>query len=206
MSGRYGLFRWPQALAGLSGFPPELVPRWNLAPGMPVLMVREHEGELCADMARWGLTPPWLSDFSKAPAHARAEGLAEQPMFSEALQGQRCLIPANGFYEWRGSSGRKKPYWLSAPEGLLYFAGLWACYPLGEQRYLSLAMVTRAAAYLRRPVLLDAAGSRLWLSSQTAPEQLQTLLGGPQPQLHERGLDRRVNDPLLDGPQCLTPA
>ncbi|MEO4047549.1 SOS response-associated peptidase [Pseudomonas sp. CAU 1711] len=206
MSGRYALFRWPQALSGLPGFPADLAQRWNLSPGAQVPFLFEHEGELRVASGRWGLTPAWLSDFTKAPAHARAETLAEQPMFREAFAARRCLLPANGFYEWRGQAARKRPYWLSAGEGLLYFAGLWEIYPAAGQDYLSVAMVTREAAYLRRPLLLDQASSRLWLAAGTAPEQLQTLLAGPQPVLRERALATLINDPASEGPECLTPA
>lgn len=206
MSGRYALFRWPQALSLMPGFPAEHPPRWNLAPGASVLMLREEDGELRIDAARWGLTPSWLNDLSKAPSHARAETVAEQPMFREAFRTRRCLLPANGFYEWRGTAQRKRPYWLSASEGLLYFAGVWEPYPTPGQTYLSLAMVTREASYLRRPLLLDQVTSKIWLSAQSSPESLQALLLGEQPVLRERALSTLVNDPAFDGPECLTPA
>src|SRR5690606_37538123 len=111
MCGRYALFRWSPALATLPGFPSDQQPHWNLAPGSRVLMLREAAGERQAALARWGLTPAWLTDLSKTPAQARAETLAEQPMFREAFRQRRCLLPANGFYEWRGA--RKRPYWIS---------------------------------------------------------------------------------------------
>jgi len=205
MSGRYALFRWPQALSTLPGFPLEFAPRWNLAPGATVLFVRQIEGELQVASGRWGLTPAWLEDFSRAPAHARAETIAEQPMFREALQQRRCLLPANGFYEWRGQASRKRPYWMSS-EGLLYFAGLWEAYPTAGQTYLSVAMITAPASYLRRPVLLDQAATRVWLDPQATVEQLQALLAAPQPPLRERALSTLINDPAFEGPECLTPA
>ena len=205
MSGRYALFRWPQAIANLPGFPAEHPQRWNLSPGAQVLFVHQQGDELRAASGRWGLTPAWLTDFAKAPAHARAETLAEQPMFREAFRQRRCLLPANGFYEWRGQANRKRPYWLSG-EGLLYFAGLWEIYPAGGANYLSVAMVTREAAYLRRPLLLDQAASRVWLDAQASAEQLQALLAAAQPSLRERALATLINDPAFEGPECLTPA
>lgn len=205
MSGRYALFRWPQAVSGLPGFPADFPQRWNLAPGAQVLFLHQPGGELQAASGRWGLTPAWLDDLSKAPAHARAETLAEQPMFREAFRLRRCLLPANGFYEWRGSA-RKRPYWLNAGEGLLYFAGLWEAYPTAGQTYLSVAMVTGPANYLRRPIVLDQAATRAWLDPQTPLEALQALLAAPQPPLRERPLSTLVNDPACEGPGCLTPA
>ena len=204
MSGRFALFRWSPTLAALPGFPADLQPHWNLAPGGRVLMLRELDGQRRADMARWGLTPAWLTDLSKTPAHARVETLADQPMFREAFRARRCLMLANGFYEWRGV--RKRPYWISAEGGIMYFAALWESYPAGDVEYLSLAMITQAAADMRRPLVLDEEGQRIWLDAESTPLQLLELLAGPSPQLRERALATLVNDPKLDGPECLTPA
>ncbi|MDE3735655.1 MULTISPECIES: SOS response-associated peptidase [Pseudomonas] len=204
MSGRFALFRWTPALAALPGFPADHQPHWNLAPGGRVLMLRELGDQRRADMARWGLTPAWLTDLSKTPAHARVETLADQPMFREAFRSRRCLILANGFYEWRGV--RKRPYWVSAEGGIMYFAALWEAYPVGGMEYLSLAMVTQPVADLRRPLVLDEEGQRLWLAADSTPMQLLELLARPGPQLRERPLANLVNDPKLDGPECLTPA
>ncbi|MDH4869361.1 SOS response-associated peptidase [Pseudomonas sp. BN515] len=204
MSGRFALFRWTPTLAALPGFPADHQPHWNLAPGGRVLMLRELDGQRRADLARWGLTPAWLTDLSKTPAHARAETLADQPMFREAFRSRRCLILANGFYEWRGV--RKRPYWISAEGGTLYMAGLWEAYPVGDVEYLSLAMVTRPVADMRRPLVLDEEAQRLWLAADSTPMQLLELLTHPGPQLRERALATLVNDPKLDGPECLTPA
>lgn len=203
MSGRFALFRWTPAVAALPGFP-ALQPHWNLSPGAQVLLLRDVQGERQAALARWGLTPPWLTDLSRTPSHARSETLAEQPMFREAFRLRRGLLPVNGFYEWRGV--RKRPYWVSAEQGLLYCAALWEAYPAGEQVYLSLAMVTQAAANLRRPLLLDAAEQAAWLDATTPVATLQALLLKPQMALRERALASFVNDPHLDDPQCLTPA
>ncbi|AOE87354.1 SOS response-associated peptidase [Pseudomonas sp. TCU-HL1] len=204
MSGRFALFRWSPALAALPGFPADHQPHWNLAPGGRVLMLRELDGERRADLARWGLTPAWLTDLSKTPAHARVETLADQPMFREPFRSRRCLILANGFYEWRGV--RKRPYWVSAEGGITYLAALWEAYPAGDMEYLSLAMVTQPVADLRRPLVLDEEAQRVWLAAESTPMQLLELLARPGPQLRERALATLVNDPKLDGPECLTPA
>ena len=203
MSGRLALFRWPAALAALPGFP-ALQPHWNLSPGASLLLLRADGETQRADLARWGLTPAWLTDLSRTPAHARAETLAEQPMFREAFRLRRGLVPVNGFYEWRGV--RKRPYWVGAEGGLLYCAALWEVYPAGDREYLSLALVTRPAADLRRPLLLDAEGQLDWLAAETPAARLTALLQAPVPPLRERALAGLVNDPNLDGPECLTPA
>ena len=205
MCGRYALFRWPQALTALPGFPAEQQPHWNIAPGANVLMVRHESGARHAALARWGLTPPWLTDLSRTPAQARAETLAEQPMFREAFRQRRCLLPANGFYEWRGAV-RKRPYWLTHETSPLYFAAVWEAYPVEGHTYLSVAVITQAAADQRRPLLLDEAAQEAWLTADTPLSDLQALLVKPAPAMRERVLANLVNDPKLDAPECLTPA
>lgn len=206
MSGRIALFRWTPALAALPGFPADHLPHWNLAPGANLLMLRQGEsaGSHQVARARWGLTPAWLTDLSRTPAHARSETLADQPMFREAFRERRCLVPANGFYEWRGA--RKRPYWITGEASILQLAAIWEAYPVGEILYLSLALVTQAAADLRRPLLLDDAEQQQWLDPQSGDAALRGLLIKPPTALRERALAGIVNDPKVDAPECLTPA
>jgi putative SOS response-associated peptidase YedK len=205
MCGRYALFRWTPAFAALPGFPADQKAQWNISPADSVLMLRHGEASRELSRARWGLTPPWLTDLSRTPAHARAETLAEQPMFREAFRQRRCLLPANGFYEWRGTT-RKRPFWLTPGEGsALFFAAIWEAYPVQEHTYLSVAVVTQAAASQRRPLILDAEGQEAWLNPETPMQTLQALLASPQAALRERPLANLVNDPKLNAPECLTP-
>lgn len=203
MTSRYALFRWNRELADSAGFPAELQPQWSVAPGARVLMLREENGVRHADLARWGLTPAWLKDLSRTPAHARTETIADQPMFRDAFAQRRCLLPANGFYEWRGV--RKRPHWISGG-GLICFAGVWEAYPVAGHTYYSVAMLTQAAGDLRRPLILDAAEQAQWLSNDTPPARLLELLQLPQARLREQPLANFINDPTCNGPECLTPA
>ncbi len=203
MTSRYALFRWNRELADSAGFPADLQPQWSVAPGARVLMLREEEGRRQADLARWGLTPAWLKDLSRTPAHARAETIAEQPMFRDAFAQRRCLLPANGFYEWRGV--RKRPHWISGG-GLICFAGVWEAYPVEDHIYYSVAMLTQAAGEMRRPLILDVQEQAQWLSNQTPMARLLELLQLPQARLREQALANFVNDPACNGPECLTPA
>jgi putative SOS response-associated peptidase YedK len=212
MCGRYALFRWTPAFAALPGFPADQKAQWNISPADSVLMLRAGpvsvEGEPSRELARarWGLTPPWLTDMSRTPAHARAETVAEQPMFRQAFRERRCLLPANGFYEWRGDV-RKRPFWLTPGEGsALFFAAIWEAYPVEGHTYLSVAVVTQAAANQRRPLILDAQGQADWLAVDTELPVLQALLAAPQTALRERPLANLINDPKLNAPECLTPA
>jgi len=205
MCGRYALFRWSQDFAALPGFPSDQQPHWSLAPGASVLLLRKVDAQLQLSRVRWGLTPAWLTDLTRTPAQARAETISEQPMFREAFRQRRGLLPANGFYEWRGSA-RKRPYWMTSEGSLGYFAALWEAYPVQGHTYLSAAVVTLPAATLRRPLMLDEAGQAAWLDPETPLETWQALLAQPQPALRERPLATVVNDPRIDGPECLTPA
>lgn len=202
MSGRYALFNWPEAMAQLPGFPQHMRAHWNLAPKSQVLMIYQQEQERHATLALWGFTSAWMTDLTRAVAHARAETVHTQPMFKKAWHGQRCLLPANGFFEWRGQH-RKQPFWLSAAEPVSYFAGLWDVYSVPGRDYYSVAMLTQQAANLRRPVLLNTEQQALWLNPESSTEQLLELLAGTQPQLHERRVSTLINDPLVDGPHCL---
>jgi len=205
MCGRYALFRWTAELAALPGFPLSQQPSWNLAPKSQVLLLRSQAGQLEAASALWGLTPPWLTDLSKAAPHARVETLASTPMFREAFARRRGLLPANGFYEWRGLA-RKRSYWLRADEPLLYFAAIWENWPVGEQNYLSVALITEAAGNKRRPILLNEVAQSIWLKQSSSRAELAEALQSPPPVLRERALSTLVNDPALNGPECLTPA
>lgn len=206
MCGRFALFRWSPSFAALPGFPADQQAQWNISPGDHVLIQRHGEAGRELARARWGLTPAWLTDLSRTPAHARAETLAEQPMFRDALRLRRCLIPANGFYEWRGNL-RKRPFWLTPGEGSsLFFAAVWEAYPVQGHTWLSTAVVTQAAASQRRPLILDAAGQAAWLDPDTPMAALHSLLASPQQGLRERPLANLINDPKLNAPECLTPA
>lgn len=210
MCGRYALFRWSPAFAALPGFPGDQRAQWNISPADSVLMMRLRDGSADAGevelaRARWGLTPAWMTDLSRTPAHARAETVAEQPMFREAFRLRRCLLPANGFYEWRGTQ-RKRPFWLTPGEGsALFFAAIWEAYPVQGHTWLSVAVVTQAAASQRRPLILDEQGQKDWLAADTPLSTLQALLAAPQVALRERPLANLVNDPKLNAPECLTP-
>ena len=203
MSGRYALFSWPDTLAQLPGFPPHMRAHWNLAPKSQVLMLYQKHQQRHAALALWGFTSAWMTDLTRAVGHARVETVSSQPMFKQAWQRQRCLLPANGFFEWRGGQ-RKQPFWLSAPEPLVYFAALWDVYAVPGRDYYSVAMLTQQAAHLRRPIILNAQQQQVWLNPESNAEQLQEILSCSQaPQLHERRVSLLVNDPLVDGPCCL---
>ena len=202
MSGRYGLFKWPEAWLELPGFPQQMRAHWNLAPKSQVLMLFQKQQKQQAALALWGFTSEWMTDLTRAVAHARVETVSTQPMIKKAWRSQRCVLPANGFFEWRGQQ-RKQPFWLSATEPLLYFAAIWDVYAVPGRDYYSVAMLTQQASSLRRPVILSDQHLAVWLSPESSDEELRAVLAEPQLQLRERRVSILVNDPLVDGPHCL---
>lgn len=130
MCGRYTLTDPGEQLIRhfqLTGLPAEYRPRYNIAPTQPVLAVIGN-GQRRAGLLRWGLVPGWAKDPSIGSRliNARAETVAEKPAFRHALRRRRCLIPADGFYEWRQQGGRKQPMRIVRRDGGLFaFAGLW---------------------------------------------------------------------------------
>jgi putative SOS response-associated peptidase YedK len=195
--------------------------RWNVAPGDDVLAVLQRgEGSPAAEGAllRWGLVPFWASDPAQVGVktiNARAETVAERPAFRDAFESRRCLILADGFYEWSGGA----PHWITREDGAPFaFAGLWASWrPRGAPRDLeplrSCAIVTTAAAgpvrrlHDRMPVIL-AGGEQesLWIDRATPADALHALCR-PQsgPELEFREVSRAVNDARHDEPDCLDP-
>ena len=205
MCGRYGLFQWDESLSGVAGFPAGQEPAWSWAPGAMVLLLHHDKyNQPQITQARWGLTPSSATDFSRTPAQARAETIATQPMFRQAFQKRRGVMPANGFYEWRGGM-RKQPFWMTVPERIVYFAAIWEPYPVMGKTWYSCAVVTTAAADQRRPVILSGDALEQWLDPNTPESELLALLSSSTPELRERPLATWVNDPLLNTPQCLTP-
>lgn len=202
MSGRYALFNWPESLAQLPGFPQQMRAHWNLAPKSQVLMLYQKQQERHATLALWGFTSEWMTDLTRAVAHARVETLSTQPMFRKAWRGQRCVLPANGFFEWRGQH-RKQPFWLATAEPVLYLAAIWDVYSVPGRDYYSVAMLTQQAANLRRPIVLNEQQQAVWLDSESSEEDLLEILAAAQPQLLERRVSTVINDPLVDGPHCL---
>jgi putative SOS response-associated peptidase YedK len=173
---------------------PLFEPRYNIAPTQDVVVVRADatNGLRTASMMRWGLLPAWSKGVASGPPmiNARSETLAEKPAFRSAFRSRRCLIPADGFYEWQqsisGAKGKKQPFWIHRPDGEPFaFAGLWEKWrdPSAELAIESCTIVTTAAnsslSYLhdRMPVILAPGDYSLWLDSKVdEPGKLQHLL------------------------------
>jgi len=192
---------------------PEFTSRFNIAPGQTIHVLRDMEGSRIFSTMRWGFIPSWADDAGNAPMlhNARAESVAEKPMFRHAFKSRRCLIPASGYYEWRTDPGRKtrRPYYLSLPDGApMSFAGLWELTTTasGEQVETCAVVTTKANALIepihhRMPVVLDRESWPLWLSRDAQTAALLVLLRAyPAERMQMWEVDSAVN--LTDNDHC----
>jgi putative SOS response-associated peptidase YedK len=192
-------------------------PRFNIAPTDPVIAVRRSEAARNeAGRLRWGLLPgQWATKAGQRPLiNARVETVAEQPAFRESFQRRRCLIPADGFYEWRRDPEGKRPIWFSPPRHDLFaFAGIWASLRRGEDEVVtSCALITCPPnetvrpVHDRMPVVLDPTAEAAWLDPDAGVDDLLDLLRpAPEDRLEPREVGDFVNDVREDGPHLLEP-
>lgn len=201
---------------GLADAPP-LEPRFNIAPTQDVAAVRAKAGdgrELA--MLHWGLVPSWAKDLKigNRLVNARAETIAEKPAFRSAFRRRRCLIPADGFYEWQVQGRAKQPYLIRFRDRRLFcFAGLWEHWPKGEPQVESCTIITTDANPLmstlhdRMPVIVSPSDYALWLDPAIEePERLSPLLrpwAGDD--LETLAVSTLVNNPRHESPQCIEP-
>jgi len=220
MCGRYALTDLKALLKEdrfhLEMFPPNLSPRYNIAPSQPVpVILNQAPREL--QLVRWGLIPSWAKDpmIGYRMINARAETLAEKPAFRQPLQRQRCLIPADGFYEWQRLGTRKVPHWIRLTSGEVFaFAGLWDSWtdPTTNTAVASCTIITTtpnerlASIHNRMPVILPREREATWLSETLTPEQARALLKPYQAaEMKASPISTLVNSPSNDTPQVLEP-
>ena len=191
-------------------------PRYNIAPTDPVLAVRRGEEGNELGRLRWGLVPGrWAQKGGRPLINARAETLESQPAFQESFRERRCLIPADGFYEWLTDERGKRPLWFSLAEGGLFaVAGIWAELPerSGDGALHSCAIVTTEPNDLvrpihdRMPVVLEREAEEAWLDPAAEAERLSGLLApAPEGMLVAREVGDFVNDVRGDGPHLIEP-
>jgi len=224
MCGRYLLRTALEELARLFGFieRPNLAPHYNIAPTHQVPVIRQRRepaGQRSIAALRWGLVLPWAEN-PKAGApliNARAETLVEKPAFSGALQKRRCLVPADGYYQWRDGDASKQPHLIARRDHAPFaFAGLWERW--GPRRDPAAALdsftiiTTQANDFLtpfhhRMPVVLTPECYASWLNPDADLSTAQALLAPARNYLLEAvPLARAVNSVRADGPEVLQPA
>jgi len=225
MCGRYLLKAPADALRRAFGFveQPNLMPRYNIAPTQDVAVIRERrepKGERTLQLLRWGLIPSWAEDMKGGAKliNARAEGISERPSFREAFQNRRCLVPADGFYEWRTEGKLKQPYLIQRRDRAPFaFAGLWERWipktQPPEPAYIdSFTIVTTEAnallrlLHVRMPVILAPEDYARWFDRGTSEAELKALLKpAPEDLLAYVPVSPRVNAAAPDDAGLIEP-
>lgn len=219
MCGRYTLSTPGEAVAELLELEtaPELVPRYNIAPTQESVVVRQAGERRALDRLRWGLVPYWAETpgTGSRMINARSESAAEKPAFRASLRRRRCLIPADGFFEWRRLPGGRQPYLFRLLSGGPFaFAGLWDRWvPHSGEPIESFTILTTrpneltAAVHDRMPVILSPRDHRLWLDPRMqSPHRLEPLLRPyPADEMTVYPVSPVVNRPANDLPECVAP-
>jgi putative SOS response-associated peptidase YedK len=219
MCGRYTIIASPEALRALFGYEeqPNFPPRYNVAPTQPIAIVRLVDGKRHFALVRWGLLPSWVKDPKTFTLliNARGESAAEKPAFRAAMKRRRCLIPADGFYEWQAAGERKRPFYVHAKSGApLAFAGLWETWtgPNGEELETAAIVTTTANRTLkpihdRMPVIVPPEAFDLWLDGAAvdATTAAALIASAPDNLLEAYEISTAVNRTANDDPKLLEP-
>ena len=217
MCGRFTLSQPTDAIASafnIAQIPP-LEPRYNIAPTQLIPSILSASGgEKQLQMLRWGLIPSWAKDdkISAKLINARAETVSEKPSFKAAFKRRRCLIVADGFYEWQRQEKQKQPYYFRLQNAQLFaFAGLWEQWKSPDEDIInSCTILTTEANDLlrpihdRMPVILESKDYGLWLDSEAQQPQLQQLLRPYQADLMTSyTVSTKVNNSKNNTPECI---
>lgn len=213
MCSRFSQTLPPDGVRSLFGYRnrPDFPPRHNISPSEPIPVVRQtRERGREFVLMRWGLIPSWVKDpdeFSML-INARSETVLEKPSFRAAMRHRRCLIPADGFYEWTGPKGRKRPFHICrADGGPIAFAGLWEHWQgaEGEEIESVTILTTEANADLaplhhRMPVILDPDDFDAWLDCDRIPveEVMELLCSAPDGLLEAAEVRRQADNRRVD--------
>lgn len=195
---------------------PEMQPDYNIPPGVDIWAVRSHSGSQTAKVARlrWGLIPHWAKDskIGNSLINARAETAAEKPAFRDSLSSRRCLIPADGFFEWKRDGKRRTPYYIHQKDHQPFaFAGLWDRWIAPNGRPLETCTILTTEPnnlmrplHNRMPVILDETKMAGWLQDPYPISEIRELfLPYPSDQLEAYPVSVLVNHPENNDPSCL---
>jgi putative SOS response-associated peptidase YedK len=214
----------PEAMRRLFGYPeqPNFPARYNVAPTQPIPIVRVVEGKRQFALVRWGLIPSWVKDpkgFSLL-INARGESVNDKPAFRNAMKRRRCLIPADGFYEWQEAGGKKRPFVVRPKSGEgksggpIAFAGLWECWmgPNGEELETAAIITTAAnrtlgAIHERMPIVVPPDAFDFWLDCANVDAvTAAALFTAPREDFFEaHEISTAVNRVANDGPKLVEP-
>lgn len=210
MCGRYSIAAPADELVEVFDVPPlafDYVPRYNVAPGQEAPVVAEDRHGRRMGLLHWGLVPSWAENTNRPFINARGESVGRTPSFREAFAHRRCLVPADGFYEWRREEGGKHPYWFHpAQGGVLSLAAIWERWdrPGREARH-GFAILTVEAnedvrpVHDRMPVVVAAEDRDAWLRGGPSSRDLARIIRpAPSGALMARKVSTRVNSPSED--------
>ncbi len=219
MCGRYTLKTPIDVLAEyfeVEEYPSSLAPSYNVAPTQEVAAIVEEDEKRKLEVFRWGLIPSWAKDpaIGNKMINARAETVSEKPSFRSAFKRRRCLIVADGFYEWQKTDNGKQPFYIRLKDSSPFaFAGLWETWDKGEE-IRSCSIITTEANDLmneihhRMPVILHPESYGVWLDPGFEEKEALTDLLRPYPTdgMEAYPVSRRVNKPSNNEPSVLEPA
>jgi putative SOS response-associated peptidase YedK len=219
MCGRYSITSAPEAIRALFRYQeqPNFPPRYNVAPTQPIPIVRLTDGHRHFALVRWGLLPSWVKDPRTFTLliNARGESVIDKPAFRAAMKRRRCLIPADGFYEWKAVGGRKQPYFVRLKAGgPMALAGLWETWtgPNGEEMETAAIVTTNANRKLgeihsRMPVIVPPEAFDLWLNCTEVDAETAAALVAPAPNdlLEFYPVSPAINRTANDNPKLIEP-
>jgi putative SOS response-associated peptidase YedK len=195
----------------------QYAPSYNIAPSQPVLAVIDDDGGHRAGYLRWGLVPSWAKDpaIGNRMINARVETVADKPSFRQALRRRRCLVLADGFYEWRRTGKTKQPMYIRLSSHQPFaFAGLWDVWrdPAGTPLYTCTILTTTANSLLsplhhRMPVMLDPTAEAIWVDRSVVASQelLAWLTPYASENLAAYAVSQLINSPHNNSPECIVP-
>ena len=224
MCGRFALISTPEQIADqfqasqgvLAGMPPA-VPRYNIAPTQPVMAVRHSQsGRRELTFFHWGLVPSWSKDmkFASKLINARSETVPDKPSFRNAFKRRRCIIPADGFYEWQKIANGKQPLYIHAADKRPFaFAGLWEMWnsPTGDMLQSCTILTTEpnelmAQIHNRMPVILEPEDFETWLNPEPEPnDALHLFRAYPSHKIAAYPVSTAVNNARNDSAACIAP-
>jgi putative SOS response-associated peptidase YedK len=218
MCGRFSLTTPEELIAEVFALDerPRLEPRYNIAPSQEIAVIVQPEGKRRLELQRWGMLAPGDAERDDALLiNARAETLATKPLFRESLRERRCLVPADGFYEWRKAGSRREPFHIRLRDRRPFaFAGLWREEADGEARRARACVIVTtepnavtSEIHDRMPAILAPASYDAWLSrAPTPPAALLPLLRPyPEAEMEAVRVSSYVNGAAAEGPRCLEP-
>jgi putative SOS response-associated peptidase YedK len=219
MCGRYTLRTPVDSLVErfeIDEYPSSITLSYNIAPTQEVAAVVEEDEKRKLEMFHWGLIPSWAKDstIGNKMINARAETVSEKPSFRSAFKKRRCLILADGFYEWQKTDDGKQPYYIKMQdESPFAFAGLWENWQNGEEIRSATIITTDANDLMdeihhRMPVILHPEDYAMWLDPDFDEKEPLTTLLKPYPAdvMEAYAVSRRVNKPSNNEPSVLEPA